>query len=434
MATVGATPPRTPNGRQARCSMALRPSPEAQSDPGSDSIITRAAADNPPRSPPKVSQAQQFELQFFAIVDRYRGQPPERALWREAVELVITTALRGALFFECGSRRVSGSLVVLVALGLYYFADRAGIIQHSQHDLATRLRVDRSTLSRIITVLKDVGLLRAIRLSRRTPERLAMNIGGLSWTTACQQARERRLLSRATNLQRDLGAPSCGLGPLLKPLSGGPRPQPYGLHTYSGVAVAVATVPDVSKEIPTKGTQQQLHQNDEPTTTPIAAPRVAGTAAGTKYTTTDTTSVATTDADERRIEGLIGAIAARTRQTGGRFGPDDEDLVRSLIAAGQLSLGDLQRRADELETRPIRHRRRRPLPDEAQGRIRNCPACRTHERGHECHCAEGESRREELFGRPRGNEYGRVKRHSKLSPWRHRKLTPEETAYIDRQR
>ena len=27
-----------------------------------------------------------------------------------------------------------------------------------------------------------------------------------------------------------------------------------------------------------------------------------------------------------------------------------------------------------------------------------------------------------------------VKRHSKLTPWRHRKLTPEETAYVDRQR
>ena len=25
-----------------------------------------------------------------------------------------------------------------------------------------------------------------------------------------------------------------------------------------------------------------------------------------------------------------------------------------------------------------------------------------------------------------------VKRHSKLTPWRQRKLTPEETAYVDR--
>jgi hypothetical protein len=27
--------------------------------------------------------------------------------------------------------------------------------------------------------------------------------------------------------------------------------------------------------------------------------------------------------------------------------------------------------------------------------------------------------------------YATVKRHSKLTPWRHRKLTPEETAYVD---
>ena len=36
----------------------------------------------------------------------------------------------------------------------------------------------------------------------------------------------------------------------------------------------------------------------------------------------------------------------------------------------------------------------------------------------------------------RGHRFVRyaVKRHSKLTPWRHRKLTPEETAYVDRQR
>ena len=28
---------------------------------------------------------------------------------------------------------------------------------------------------------------------------------------------------------------------------------------------------------------------------------------------------------------------------------------------------------------------------------------------------------------------GVVKRHSKLTPWRHQKLTPEETAYVDPQ-
>ena len=55
MATVGATPSQGPlTDVKARCSMPLRPSPEAQSDPGSDSTIT-GPADNPPETAEQVA-------------------------------------------------------------------------------------------------------------------------------------------------------------------------------------------------------------------------------------------------------------------------------------------------------------------------------------------------------------------------------------------
>ena len=79
---------------------------------------------------------------------------------------------------------------------------------------------------------------------------------------------------------------------------------------------------------------------------------------------------ATDDGTHRRLEGLIGAIAARSRELREPF---DEEHTREAFGAGELTLGCLQARADELESaleaaprpRSRSHRTERPdLTDE----------------------------------------------------------------------
>ncbi len=287
---------------------------------------TRGAAANPDET--------QLELQFFAIVDGYRGEPPERVYWRDAVEFIVRKTLREAAYLTVGDsrsrpRRVSASRMILVGLALYYFANRAGIICLPQRELAPRLGLDQAELARTLTALKSIGLLRTIKLSRRTPERLAMNIGGLSWTTARRQARERRRLARARNLTLDLQprTPSDGLSPSLGGLSDGLSPSPLGVRTGgSSTSTAAAEVRRIASAT-ANGQQQQHEQHNE------ASPR------------------------QRRIDGLLAACAARARAVGQLFDEVDE---RRRLAEGEIDVEALQVLADHLEqTRLDREHRRR---------------------------------------------------------------------------
>ena len=156
----------------------------------------------------------QLELQFFTLLDGYNRNPPERVYWRDVVNIVLKKGLATAAVFIVGMRRVTPAIVHHVALTLYYYANAGGVIQTSHAQVAADCHMDRSTVTRAITVLKRLSLLRGFRTSRRAAETLAMNIGGLTWSAARQQARERRRMARAQNRELDFDASS-----------GGPRPQ-----------------------------------------------------------------------------------------------------------------------------------------------------------------------------------------------------------------
>ena len=118
-----------------------------------------------------------------------------------------------------------------MALAVYYYANAAGIVHVPQGTMAEHCHIDSKTFSRAITVLKRLGLLRGFRTSRRSAEILAMNIGGLTWSAARQQARERRRLAQATNLDLDFETPSGGHTPPLDFPSGGHTPPPRAVRT-----------------------------------------------------------------------------------------------------------------------------------------------------------------------------------------------------------
>ena len=173
----------------------------------------------------------QLELQFFTLLDGYNRNPPERVYWRDVVNIVLKKGLATAAVFIVGMRRVTPAIVHHVALTLYYYANAGGVIQTSHAQVAADCHMDRSTVTRAITVLKRLSLLRGFRTSRRAAETLAMNIGGLTWSAARQQARERRRMARAQNRELDFDASSGGPRPQLAPPSGGPRPQPWAVRT-----------------------------------------------------------------------------------------------------------------------------------------------------------------------------------------------------------
>lgn len=72
----------------------------------------------------------QLRLQFFAVLDRYARNPPERVYWRDAVKIRLKHALSTAALWVVHMRRVTPATVHHVALAVYYYANSAGITEN----------------------------------------------------------------------------------------------------------------------------------------------------------------------------------------------------------------------------------------------------------------------------------------------------------------
>ena len=231
----------------------------------------------------------QLQLRLFAVIDRYRRVPPEKALWRE----LLDCALNGKRAFTLGGRQVSAADVHHVAWAVFARANPAGILEEfSLHVIAADTRRSQRTVRAAVAVLNVLRVFRSTRPSRRKPAVHRLNIGGLDWPAV--RARIDASGDEWTPLSGDERTP----------LKGYTEGLPIDPDRDLG-SEAAAALPIAREAAATAGREQQ--QRDQ---------RAA-----------------------ERIENLIGAIASRCRRLGRPF---DEATCRCSLAAGRIDVDDLQ--------------------------------------------------------------------------------------------
>ena len=197
-------------------------------------ITTQCCDTNPVSQHPNDTEPDQLSLRFFGLIEGYKRMPPERALWRELVNLAIGPCKS----FRDGVRTVSASTLVLVAYALYMRANSAGIIEEFSTTLiAMDCRIGREHAQAALRVLNRLQVFRSTRASRRRPACHRMNLGGLDWPAVRARVKRpsgdpRSLLERPSGDPRSLlEQPSGDPRSLLEQPSGDPRSlleQPSG--------------------------------------------------------------------------------------------------------------------------------------------------------------------------------------------------------------
>ena len=291
-------------------------------------------------STPTPDAPQQIHLRLFAWIDSARGRVPERALWRETIDLAILTA--EATAFVVHGRKIAAAVVHHLAWVIHSLTNSAGIAHASDDDLARHAHRDAKTVSRALIVLNRIHAVRSTRDSRRTKRFHAMNLGGLSWPAIRQRARLRRTVEAAYGGQQL---------PLPNYPSGGHTPPLRGVRTL-GVKISdpIAVVD------PPRGrdADQQKKQQQQPNTT------------------INDNDKSHDERDEHRINGLIAYLAVSSRQRGAPF---NETATRGDVLAGRTTVLDLQAQADRIRAEerpdPPQGARRRATPPTAR-RGRKC--------------------------------------------------------------
>lgn len=269
------------------------PAPAVQADRESDQF--------------NLDHAQQLELRLFERLDQFRGVPPEKALWRELLDLAVGTT---KAFTACG-KTLAASFVQHVGLLLFMRANRAGIIEATNERLADDGRRDRSRVTAALVVLNRLHVTRSTRPNRRGVSFHALNLGGLNWPAVRRRAVAKHVdaqpfLDFESPRQLPLPDPSCGATPQL---SCGATPQLKGYVRRGEISDPIAAAGTPAREGSADEDQQQQQR------------------------------------DENRIEGLIRYLAVTSRSLDRPF---NEDQIREDLAADRITVSDLQRQADEL--------------------------------------------------------------------------------------
>ena len=284
-------------------------------------ITTECCDANPVSQHPNDTEPDQLSLRFFALIEGYKRVPPDRALWRELVNLAV-----GHLkSFRDGARTVSASTLVLVAYALYMRANSAGVVEDFSATLiAADCRIGREHAQAALRVLNRLHVFRSTRASRRRPACHRMNLGGLDWPTVRARLKRSSSGDRGSLLEDASGDRRS----LLEDASGDPRSLLSGDH----------------------GSPPKGNQKGGGTQQPVAV------VAGTPRTREADRQSQQQQRQQDRIEGLIGAIAARARELDREYDEADE---RQRLAKGEINVDDMQQLADELgeEVRERRLRR-----------------------------------------------------------------------------
>ena len=268
-----------------------------------------------PDAPPTDNGPRQLVLRLLAWVEGCTGVPPDRALWRELIDLALDNAPTSV--FVVYGRRVSAAIVHHVALVIYTLTDRAGIAHVTDAQIAAHAHREPKVVAKAIAVLNRIRAIRTTRDNRRGARFHAMNLGGLSWPAIRRRAK---------------------LHPTHEPVDPSLPLEPSGVHST-----------------PLSGVHSTPLLGDVRTGQISRAKAAAGTPR------TRETDQEQQPGRTARIEGLIGAIAARSRSLARPF---DEGQARQDLARGERTIDDLQRQADELDRDCLA----RPFTDPATGR------------------------------------------------------------------
>ena len=322
----------------------------------------------------RADEPDQLPLRFFAIVGGMHASPPERALWRELLDL----ALRKAKTLSApDGRSVSAAAAWAVGAAVYFRANSRGVVEGFSHDmLAADCRLDprtaRSAL-KVLAFLRIVAFKAGPRRQQRgpRPRALHMNLGGLDWPAVRQRAKREQaeqadLLSKnsghhARQLDGNSGHHARQLdgnsGHHARQLDGNSGHHARQLDGNSGhharqqraiperaTSLAVAASTPEGEEAPTPDHRAEQQQQETSTTeNTTREPPLSET--GTKQNKGTELADAREERELRRVEGLIAAIASRSRRLHIRF---DEVACRRALAAGDLTVDQLQTRTDEL--------------------------------------------------------------------------------------
>ena len=137
----------------------------------------------------------QLQLRFFAVVGGMQSTAPERALWRELLDLAIGPA---KTLTAPDGRAVSAAAVWAVGAAVYFRANARGVVEGFSYDmLAADCRIAARTTR---SALKLLAFLRIVtfkagserRQRGRRPRALHMNLGGLDWPAVRRRAKRAR--------------------------------------------------------------------------------------------------------------------------------------------------------------------------------------------------------------------------------------------------
>ena len=162
-----------------------------------------AARQHHPSTPdhqPQPSAPAQLELRLFARLDAWRRTPPDRALFRELIDV----ALGDADHFMDGARKVNADHVHHVACLLFNRSNEAGIIEgFSLATIAKDGRKCARTVKSCCNVLRRLHVYRSSRpRGLRSPAQHRLNAGGMTWPAVRKRAqRDQRERAKADLLQ-----------------------------------------------------------------------------------------------------------------------------------------------------------------------------------------------------------------------------------------
>ena len=126
----------------------------------------------------------QLSLRLFARIGSFAKVPPDRALWRELLDLAIGDRET----FDVDGHTLNASYVYSVGLYVHVRADRDGIMRgFGERVIASDCRIAKNTARRSLRVLCDLRIVRKGVASHKRrqrgprPPEYRLNLGGLDW-------------------------------------------------------------------------------------------------------------------------------------------------------------------------------------------------------------------------------------------------------------